>query len=249
MNENKIEKSGPFLKKCIIYIRVSSDKQTGDDHHSLQMQEDMCKNYAKLYSYGIKDIFIDAGLSGTNMNRPNLFKALEKMDETDSLMVYSISRLSRNMRDFSNIIYDLTKKKQFLISVSEHFDSSTPSGSLIMNLLACFSEFEASQISKRTSDTMRNQKEKGLHMGKIPFGWRKTDIKGVFEEDKNEQNIIKKIFDLFDEGLKIRKIQLTINDMGFVRRNNKPFDYKTISNILKNYETNKLKMEMNNKAR
>lgn len=234
-------------KYAVIYIRVSSSKQVGSDHHSLQSQEEMCKNYCRLYGYTIKNVFRDEGLTGRNDKRDGLQNALSNMQTGDSLVIYSISRLSRNMRDFSNIMHELADKKQFLISVSEHFDSNTPNGNLMMNILGSMAEFESLTIGKRTQDTLNSLMNKGRIFGNVPYGYKVDKTKkGRLIENHDEQEVIKFLSEKKEEGLTIKQIVDLVHEKKYKKRNGKKFCYQTIRQILLTYEKHKDKVEKNN---
>ena len=245
--ENKSRTS--LTKNCYIYVRVSTGKQLGEDHFSIENQIEKCKNYANLYNYTIIDIFKDEGFSGRNNRekRIGLTNCLHAMQNNDTLIIYSISRLSRNLLDFTSIVNQLKNDNKYIISVSENFDNSSASGSLIMNLLATFSQFESDQTSKRVSDTMQSLKNCDRIFGNIFYGFKMDpNRKGYYIINEEEDNIIKTIFQLKQDNNSIKQIVNILREKEMFQRNNKPFSYQSVYNILRNYENNKLKVEKNN---
>ena len=97
-------------KKSALYIRVSTTHQIDKD--SLPLQRSDLINYTK-YVLGIDDfeIFEDAGYSGGTTDRPAYQDMMRriKLGEFTHLLVWKIDRISRNLRDFSEM-YDELKK-------------------------------------------------------------------------------------------------------------------------------------------
>ena len=142
MNKNKIG-----------YARVSTLDQ------SLEIQIE------KLKKQGCIKIFSEKA-SGKNQDRNELKKMMEYLREQDILIVQKIDRLSRNMKEFINIMEYLEKKKIHFMSIDNQIDTSTPYGKLFFNIIAAFAEFEGNLISERIKDGLRHSKEKGVKLGR-----------------------------------------------------------------------------------
>jgi site-specific DNA recombinase len=236
---------------AVIYTRVSTTKQLGADHHSLDSQLDSCKGYCKLYNYNIISIHSDEGVSGLSTNhRDGLADALAALSDGDSLIVYSISRLSRNMCDFTRMLQEFRQRGNHLVSVSEHFDSSTPNGELMMHILASFSAFESRTTAKRVKDTMQYMKTQGRIFGPVPYGYmRDPKIKGMLLPNNDEQIIVQIIVTKRDEEqMKWCNIVRLLNSEGYTKRNGKPWDAPTVTGIYKRFADMEAKIEKNNTA-
>lgn len=138
------------------YIRCSTD------HQDLEAQRQMMRDA------GVEQIFEDYAKSGAKLGRSGLDKALAACREGDRITVVRIDRLSRSMQDFVNILADLTARGVTFRSITQGFDTSTPEGRLMANMLASFSEFEREMIKARTKDAMRVAKARGKLKGKRP---------------------------------------------------------------------------------
>lgn len=108
------------MVKAALYIRVSTTHQIDKDSLPLQRQDLM--NYAK-YALGIEDcvVFEDAGYSAKNTDRPKYQEMMERArkGEFSHLLVWKIDRISRNLRDFSDMYDELKKYKVTFISKNE----------------------------------------------------------------------------------------------------------------------------------
>lgn len=129
----------------IAYVRVSS----ADQNEARQ---------SDLEKYKIDKWFIDK-LSGKDTNRPALQSMLDYIREGDTVYVHEFARLGRNTRDLLNIINTLEEKKVKFISNKENLDTSTPSGRLMLTMLAAIAEFERAMILERQREGIKIQKE------------------------------------------------------------------------------------------
>jgi hypothetical protein len=80
------------------------------------------------------------------------------------------------------------------VSVTQHFDTSTSMGRLVLNVLLSFAQFEREMIAERTRDKIRASRRHGKWTGgAVPFGYRVVDKRLVSEE--SEAAIVRRIFD------------------------------------------------------
>lgn len=219
------------MKKAIGYIRVSTELQATDGV-SLEAQEAKIRAWCELNDYELIGVFIDAGVSGKRAdNRPQLQAALAECGKDCALIVYSLSRLARSTRDTIEIAERLNKAGADLVSLSEKIDTTTAAGKMVFRMLAVLNEFERDQISERTSGALQHKKTKGERVGSIPYGFRLA-VDGVnLEKDEAEQEIIKLVRKLNEEGLSLRKIADRLERQGFEARGAK-WHAQTIKNIL-----------------
>ena len=112
------------------------------------------------------------GLSGGRAdNRPKLQAALDRVCETSGvLVVYSLSRLARSVKDTLAIAERLDKAGADLVSLSEKIDTTSASGRMMFRMLAVLAEFERDLISERTSTALTHKRGKGERIGQIPYG-------------------------------------------------------------------------------
>lgn len=169
------------MKRAVIYARKSVFKGLDQAYNSLEAQEDMAKSFIHSHTaegWVYLRTYSDAGLSGSNINRPALQELLAaaKRKEFEMLVVFKLDRLARNQRDFLNLLDDLANNGVEVASVSEPFDTSTYMGRAMRNLLGVFAEMEREMISERTKAKMEASKQQGYHVGGIvPFGYKREN--------------------------------------------------------------------------
>jgi DNA invertase Pin-like site-specific DNA recombinase len=102
------------------------------------------------YSYG--EIFHDK-MSGTKKQRPGLAEALEDVREGDTIVVWRLDRLGRNMQDLIQIVNTLNERGVGFHSLQENLtmDKSNATGQLMFHLFAAFAEFERSAAGRASA--------------------------------------------------------------------------------------------------
>ena len=121
------------------YARVSTGLQ------NLDLQED------SLTKFGCEKLFTDH-MSGAKSNRPGLEDAIAFMREGDTLVVWRLDRLGRNMHDLIEIVNELNDRGIRFYSIQEQItmDKASATGQLMFHLFAAFAEFERNLILERS---------------------------------------------------------------------------------------------------
>ena len=107
--------------------------------------------------------------SGKNDDRQGLDSCLKALREGDTLIVWKLDRLGRNLRHLVNTVHDLSSKGigfRVLTGQGASIDTSTPQGKLVFGIFAALAEFERDLISERTKaglDAARPEDETGAH--------------------------------------------------------------------------------------
>lgn len=133
--------------KCIIYCRVSSERQVNEGH-GLDSQEKRCRDYAKNKNYQIEAIFLDEGVSGGLFERPAMRKLIEYLDaHTFDKFVIIFDDLSRFARDLSvhlKLKTELTSRGAKFECLNFNFEDS-PEGEFIENVIASKAQLDREQ--------------------------------------------------------------------------------------------------------
>jgi DNA invertase Pin-like site-specific DNA recombinase len=218
--------------KAIGYIRVSTEDQAKEGV-SLESQEAKIRAWADLNGYSEIEIFTDAGISGSSMDkREGLHAALKAVSKDDALVVYSLSRLARSTKDTLEIADMLMDRNADLVSLSEKIDTTTAAGRMVFRMLAVLGEFERDQLAERTRGAMAYKKSKGELIGAIPYGCTLGPDGKTLLENPEEQEVIQAARELKASGVSLRTIARSLADRGFKARNRKQFDPKQIQRML-----------------
>lgn len=192
--------------RIAIYIRVSTEEQTLNPEGSLRSQEQRLREAVewrnKNSSFGeITGVYIDAGISAKDMNRPKLQEMLLsiRQKEIDLVMVTEISRLSRNMKDFLGMWEMIQDHGCSVMSLREDFGTTTAAGEMLLFQIMNFAQFERKQCSERVTANILSRASRGLYNGgPVPLGYKLIPEKhGYLAIDEDHATTIKVIFDSF----------------------------------------------------
>jgi DNA invertase Pin-like site-specific DNA recombinase len=109
--------------------------------------------------------------SGRRDARPGLEAMLKALREGDTLAVWKLDRLGRDLRHLVNTVHDLTQRGIGLKVLTGHgasIDTTTPSGKLVFGIFAALAEFERELISERTKAGLASARARG-RKGGAPF--------------------------------------------------------------------------------
>ena len=230
-----------------VYVRVSTDEGLGQEFTTLDNQQERCESFAASQRWNvIADRFEDPGYSGGTMERPGLQALLRAVQagRAQRILVYKMDRLTRSIRDFA-ILNDLFEKHGASIaSVTEMFDTSSPSGRLFLHILLSFGQFEREQIAERTRDKMAAARRRGKRTGGTPpLGYDIVDTKLAIKETEAQQ--VRAIFQLYLEHEAILPVVQELNRRGWrtkswttkkgIVREGKPFEKGRVHRILCNW--------------
>ncbi len=116
-------------------------------------------------------------MSGSTLERPQLQRALTeaRLGRFDLLLVYRVDRLSRSVRGLAQILEDLDQANVVFRSATEPFDTGSPAGRMMVQMLGVFAEFERATIIDRVIAGMERKAAHGGWLGgTIPFGYRRN---------------------------------------------------------------------------
>ena len=140
----------------VAYARVS----TIDQNPELQ--------FDALKAAGAEKMFVDKA-SGTDRERPELAKCMAFVREGDVLIFYKLDRLARSVVHLGEIAETLRKKKVNMKCLTQPVDTTTSTGRMMFNILACFAEFEREIIVERTLAGLAAARARG-RVGGYPKG-------------------------------------------------------------------------------
>ena len=160
------------------YKRVSTEEQV--DGMSLHNQELMIMRYAEQHNLQVVGMFCDEGFSAKTAKRPQLQEMLNKLNAKDNeitgVVVYNLSRISRDMESyFKDIGYHLSARGVHLYSTTENIDD-TPQGRLMRNIALTMHQFDNDVKSQTTRDNMKLVALEGWWQGNIPYGYKRERV-------------------------------------------------------------------------
>jgi DNA invertase Pin-like site-specific DNA recombinase len=135
------------------YVRVSTVTQT------LDQQQDA------LGQAGVSKTFSDT-MSGARDDRPGLAEMLAYVREGDSVVVWKLDRLGRNLQHILATVKALTDRGVTLVSTSDGIDSSTAAGRMMIGVLGSLAEYERELVRERTALKRETSRANGTRFGR-----------------------------------------------------------------------------------
>lgn len=146
----------------IAYVRVST------------VEQNEARQIEALEKYGIEKWFTEK-VSAKDTNRPQLQQMLDFAREGDTIYIHDFSRLARSVRDLLDITERLQEKGIHLVSNKENINTSTPTGKLMLTMIAGINEFERTNLLERQKEGIAIAKRNGVYSGRKPFTSDKFD--------------------------------------------------------------------------
>lgn len=158
----------PLKMRVAIYARVS----TKDQNCEIQLKE--LRRYAELREWEVVEEYVDTGWSGKNLKRPAMKRLLVdgRQRKFDTVIVYKLDRWGRSVINLVTSIAELVSfGVRFLVTTQAiDTDESSPTGRLLMNILAAVAEFEREIINERIAAGIKNVRDTGRTKSGKPVG-------------------------------------------------------------------------------
>ena len=201
-----------------IYARVSTDKQSKS---STADQIRKCREYAETHSLAVpvENIFIDEAVSGVGADRAELQRmmtaALSPARPFAAILVDDTSRLSRNMQDTLSIFEKLNFAGVQLFAVSQQIDSRSDEADVLFTIHGLMDSRYVKELAKKTHRGSESAILRGLSAGGRCFGYDAVPVgEGTAKRlvvNESEARIVRRIFELYVQGLSLKKIAATLN--------------------------------------
>ncbi len=185
-------------KKAVIYVRVSTKEQTKNT--SLETQQGECEAFCLRRGWEIVRVFVEEGESAKTVDRTNFQKLIDycrsRKGEITFVVVYAVSRFSRDVGDHASVGGILASCGTRLRSVTESIDE-TAVGKMLENVLSTMAQFDNDVRSERTVAGMQAKLEKGIWTHRPPLGYTKkptTDRSCSMVHDLQKAPLVRKAF-------------------------------------------------------
>lgn len=139
----------------IAYVRVST------------VEQNETRQVEALEKHGIDKWFTEK-VSAKDANRPQLQSMIDYVREGDIVYIHDFSRLARSTKDLLDIVETLEKKGVALVSNKESLDTGTPTGKLMLTVIAAIYEFERANMLERQREGIEIAKREKKFKGRKP---------------------------------------------------------------------------------
>ncbi len=183
------------MGKIVAYLRVSTDQQDLN-HQKLEILE-----FARRQGLRVDEYVEIAISSGKTSQQRRIDELVQRLDETDTLIVTELSRLGRSTAEVIALVNALLQRHIRVITLKQNrdIDRQDMNAKIIITLFSLFSlfaELERDLISLRTREALAAKKAQGQRLGKP---------RGALQKSKFDKDVAR-IKELLGYGLSVRKI-------------------------------------------
>lgn len=224
---------------AVLYCRVSTVEQVAN--LSLPTQEKACREYAAREGYEVADVFVDRGESAKTTNRPEFRRLLAHCrahaGTVHAVIVYGLSRFSRNSADHHAIAALLRGQGIALRSVTEPIDDS-PAGRFMEGICAAMAQFDNDLRSDRTKVGMKAAADQGRWVWQAPLGYR-TGARAAGEPSlvlrPDQADVVRRAFEgIADSDRPVLEVCQELQAAGLCGRGGAPVSINTVHRLLRN---------------
>ena len=238
--------------RCAVYTRKSTEEGLEQEFNSLDAQREAGEASIRSQQHEgwicLPDRYDDGGFTGGNMERSALRRLMADIEagKIDVVVVYKVDRLSRSLLDFAQMMQTFEKHKVSFVSVTQHFNTATSMGRLILHVLLSFAQFEREIISERTRDKIAATRRKGKWAGGHPIlGYDVDPQRFRLLVNAEEAERVRTIFKLYLEHESLLPVVMELERRAWLNkrwttrkgreRGGKPFTrtslYKMLTNV------------------
>ena len=220
------------MKKGAAYARYSTNKQT---ENSIEYQLTQILKYCSENGISIVATYTDEGQSGTNTDRAGFQQlvAAAKRREFDAVVIYDISRGSRDVADWFAFRKEMTLLGIEVISATgQHLGDLTNSQDFLMELLTVgMGQVEVLNTRQKSLDGVAVRAKEGAFLGGVPpLGYDVVD--GCYTINPAEARLVETIFDMYADGHSYKEILDKLD--GALGKRGRPIGSNSLHSILTN---------------
>lgn len=147
------------------YARTSTHDQTA----GLEAQT------RDLQAAGVEKLFSEQVSSVDRQRRAKLAEAIDYLREGDTLVVTKLDRLARSTAHLLELVETIRVKGAHLKILDMDLDTSTPTGELLLTMVAAIATFERKVMLERQREGIAKAKAEGKYKGRAPTARAKAD--------------------------------------------------------------------------
>jgi DNA invertase Pin-like site-specific DNA recombinase len=114
------------------------------------------------------DLYVDHGVSGARASRPQFDKAVDSLEDGDTLVITTLDRLGRstqNMLAFAEALRSRGAGLRVLNLGGGDVDTHTPMGSMVFTVMAALAQMELEIKRERVTDSVAKRRAAGKDLG------------------------------------------------------------------------------------
>jgi DNA invertase Pin-like site-specific DNA recombinase len=129
------------------------------------VEQELTAQLEQLQAAGCERIYQEK-VSGAQYDRTELTAMLDYVREGDTVICCKLDRIARSTKHLLEIVEGLEKKKVSFKVLNINLDTSTPTGKLMLSMLAAIGQFEREMMLERQREGIRIAKDAGAYKGR-----------------------------------------------------------------------------------
>lgn len=219
------------MTRALLYLRQSDTDGEGDRSLSLDSQASVLRSDAQRLGWSIVAELRDPDLRGADDQRPGLLSLYERCraGDVDLVAFWNLERLARSVRITENVVHELQRLGVSLHSSQEPWITDFP---FLRQVLAAAAEQQTRVIKAHVRRALRERARRGLHQGRVPFGYIRPDKDSALIPDPKRAPVVREIFDLRVSGVGPADIADVLTRRGVLTPEGHPWTVGRIMRIL-----------------
>ena len=205
--------------KAAAYIRLSRETSGSRERDTIGSQTDLVESFIRRQDdLELYETYVDDSVSGTTFSRPGFDRMLADMrgGRFQAIVVKDMSRIGRNYLEAGSLVEQVFPLYGIrLISITDGFDTGKGTDWLLMALTNLANTMYARDISNKINAAKACMYEKGIPVGKVPYGYRinhNAADSGYMVVDDEAADVVKRIFADFISGKGTTVISRDLNN-------------------------------------
>ena len=194
--------------RAALYARYST---AGQREASIEDQLRECVEFSKRNGFKVVSQFHDAAMSGNESNRPGYQRMLEaaRAKRFDVIVAHELSRLSRNEAETHLLRDELEWLGVHIVTATDGIDTRQASMGILLSVKSAMARAELKQTADRTHRGLKGRVLAGRSGGGKCYGYDSRE--GVRTINKEQAQVIARIFEWYRDGLSTRAIAAELN--------------------------------------
>ena len=201
------------------YTRISVDLEEGRDNTSIENQKAIIEEFVRQNFPGSSlDLYVDRDRSGYTFEQREDYQKMRKLmmkNQYDILIVKDLSRFSRRNSYGLVELETLRDAGIRIISIGDNIDYPTNEDWMRIQIYFFMNEMPVTDTSKKVKSVINRRQKDGKWICAVPYGYRLLSGKsGAFEVDEPAAEVVRKIFELYNDGWGYKRISNWLTDEG-----------------------------------
>lgn len=196
------------IQIVVAYCRLS--REDGDNESvSIANQKKIIEAFAKEHNMIISDFYIDDGVSGYIMDRPDFDRL--KMDlntgKVDVVIVKDLSRLGRHNAKVQLFLENILETGKRIIAIGDGYDTLNGDSHNVAGIQTWMNEIYVRDVSKKVRTAIDIMQKEGRYISCVPYGYYIDPFKkGVYHIDETCAMYVREMFDMYLNGMSANSI-------------------------------------------